>query len=67
MQLRANVTAIGDWYDTAVRDGKRAAPSKPWDPTLLKQQGRWLEAKEMYKVADLELQAGDSCELRLMA
>lgn len=57
--MRANTGALSDWYDKALRDAKRAMPSKPWDPTLEAQKGRWLDAPQMYKVADDELQAGD--------
>ena len=58
LQKRANIGAIRDWHETASRDAKRAFPSKQWDPTLLKRQGKWLDAPEMYQVAELELQSG---------
>lgn len=59
-QKRANIAAIRDWYETASRDARRAYPSKAMDPTIMKRQGKWLDAPEMYRVVECELQDGTS-------
>lgn len=59
VQKRANIVAIKEWHETATRDAKRAFPAKRrWDPTLLDQEGKWLDAKDMYRVVETELKEG---------
>ena len=59
LQKRANIIAIKEWHETASRDAKRAFPPKRrWDPTLLAQEGKWLDAKDMYRVVDAEIREG---------
>lgn len=57
-QLKANTKAIVVWSKKTGRDAMKVRPPKAKDPTLLKTQGKWVDAPVMSALAERVLQTG---------
>lgn len=59
-QLKANAKAIDVWSKKTGRDAMKVRPPKAKDPTLLKTQGKWVDAPVMSALAERALKTGAS-------
>ncbi len=48
-EAKANLLALPPWYNTFVQQAKRVIPKRRRDTAALAEEGRWIEAAEMFQ------------------
>ena len=48
-QRKANLLALGAWFSKLAADSKRERPSLAKDPALMRDEGKWMDAPDMFQ------------------